>query len=189
MSEQLLNGQQLRKKKIITIVAAIFLVLVYTMIFRFSSENAEESSVASEAVMDFFVKLYDWFTGGDNDGSGLMGLQPVPLESSIRKAAHFIEYMAVGFLSFGIAVLWIKKLWHSISLVLIQLVLSGAFDELHQYFVPGRYASIKDVVIDTIGGMAGICIILLVRWCRKLASDRYLSKRTAGKRVARWWKL
>lgn len=154
-----MNGQ-IRKKKIITTVAAVCLLFVYIMIFCFSSESAEESSALSRAVMDFLVDMYYKLMGGGGEVV-VVDPQAVPLEKIIRKAAHFAEYMAVGFLSFGIAVLWIKKLWYGVGLVMLQLLISGALDELHQYFVPGRYASVKDVMLDTAGGMAGILIILL----------------------------
>lgn len=161
-----MNGQ-LKKKKIITGILGVCLLLVYLMIFGFSADNAEESSTISRAIMDFMVDLYDKLAGGSGE-SVAMDPQTVPLEKIIRKAAHFAEYMAVGFLSFGIAVLWVKRIWTGIWAVMVQLIVSGALDELHQYFVPGRYASLKDVMIDAAGGLAGILIILLFRGGRSL---------------------
>lgn len=157
----MMNGQ-IRKKKIVTAIAAVCLLFVYTMIFCFSSESAEESSALSRSVMDFLVDIYYKVMGGSGEAA-VIDTQAVPLEKIIRKSAHFTEYMAVGFLSFGIAVLWIKKLWYGIGIVILQLLISGTLDELIQYFVPGRYASVKDVMLDTAGGMAGILIILLVK--------------------------
>ena len=34
------------------------------------------------------------------------------------------------------------------------VIIYAASDEFHQYFVPGRSAAIKDVFIDTCGGIA-----------------------------------
>ena len=45
--------------------------------------------------------------------------------------------------------------------------LSAAGDEFHQYFVPGRYASFADVLLDTCGGTFGmffcVCVVALYR--------------------------
>jgi hypothetical protein len=34
----------------------------------------------------------------------------------------------------------------------------GVFDEWHQSFVPGRYASLSDITLDIAGAVIGICI-------------------------------
>lgn len=160
-------NRQLRKKKIITGILAVCLVFVYIVIFGFSADSAEESSALSLRVMDFLVDIYYKMMGGSGEVV-VIDPQAVPFEKIIRKAAHFAEYMAVGSLSFCIAILWIKRLTVSMGIVIVQLLISGGLDELHQYFVPGRYASVKDVLIDTAGGMAGILIILLVMGCKFL---------------------
>ena len=40
-------------------------------------------------------------------------------------------------------------------------------DEIHQMFVPGRAAMIKDVVIDLAGAMIGAGMFLLIRYLYK----------------------
>lgn len=156
-----------KKKKAITILLVLCLLLVYMMIFGFSSDNAQESSALSRAVMDFLIDVYYKLMGGRGE---VVVVDPnaMSLEEIIRKMAHFAEYMAVGFLSFWIAVLWVERLYMGILAVTVQLIVSGALDELHQYFVPGRYASIKDVMIDTAGGIAGIILILMAIGVRRV---------------------
>ena len=39
-------------------------------------------------------------------------------------------------------------------------------DELHQYFVPDRCCSFKDVLIDTAGGLASVLMIIFIRYVR-----------------------
>lgn len=151
----------MKKKIIITVVLGAILVIVYTMIFSFSSENAEESSKASRTVMNFVLDIYDKLFGMEAELS-VADEEGFPLEKIIRKTAHFVEYMAVGFLSFSIATLWVGKLRYGVAIVIAQLLLSAIADELHQYFVPGRYASVTDVVIDTVGGMVGILSVSII---------------------------
>jgi VanZ family protein len=38
----------------------------------------------------------------------------------------------------------------------------GATDEIHQYFVPGRYAEVADWVADTLG--AAVAVLAYTRW-------------------------
>lgn len=154
------------KKKILTAVLIACLAYVYIMIFNLSADNAKESSEISVKVMDFFVDIY-YKLKGEGGGNAVLAQNAVPLEKVIRKAAHFTEYAAVGFLSFSIAVLWVRNIGSGIGIIAVQLLLSGMLDELHQYFVPGRYASFKDVLIDFAGGMAGIGVVLFVRWCKR----------------------
>ncbi len=42
--------------------------------------------------------------------------------------------------------------------VLMISFLYGTLDELHQYFVPGRFSSIKDVFLDSVGTLYGFMV-------------------------------
>lgn len=162
-------------KKCYTIFAVIALVLLYAGIFLLSSEVAETSSDKSSAVTRFLLKLYYALTSGNGvaDGTVYVDTFPFELEKLVRKAAHFSEYFSVGFLSYSLVLLWHGRIRSGRVLVLCQLVLSAAADELHQYFVPGRYASVKDVLLDSVGGVfgmlavTGIVILLQKRRVRK----------------------
>ena len=155
-------GKQLRKKKIITVVLLILLIAVYLVIFFFSAENAEDSTAASSKVTSFLVNLYYKIFGGTVISADVP-LVVTEAEGGIRKLAHLIEYMTVGLLSFGIAAMWIQSTGKSFFIIVIQLIISAGLDEIHQYFVPGRASSVKDVMLDTAGGIMGILLILVIR--------------------------
>jgi VanZ family protein len=73
--------------------------------------------------------------------------------------AHFMEYAVLGLL---IAVsLGVRK--DRIILVILLSSLYGVSDELHQFFVPGRVASIHDVATDFLGSAAGALSALFLR--------------------------
>ena len=44
-----------------------------------------------------------------------------------------------------------------------RLFLSAGADEVHQYFVPGRHASIWDVLIDVSGGIVGMAAVFCLK--------------------------
>ncbi len=88
---------------------------------------------------------------------------PLELEKIVRKLAHFSEYFCVGLLSYSLVLLWWKgKVWTGRILIGMQLLLSASLDEIHQYFVPGRYAAVKDVLIDCVGGITGMALLGMI---------------------------
>lgn len=141
-------------------VALLLLLGVYVLIFRFSSDDADRSSQLSRAVTRVISKVYHVLLGG-NIGvvHGEMTESVFLLEAFVRKLAHFTEYFCVGFLSYSVVRLWSVSPCKAKILVGIQVVVSASLDEFHQYFVPGRYASVWDVLIDSMGGLCGILVL------------------------------
>lgn len=144
----------------------VLLFLIYVMIFNFSAEDATASSSVSQKVTKWLLHLYYKLQGSAGDLIAVIPAGEVDeAEAVIRKLAHFTEYMSIGLLSLWIWFLWKeKRLFYSV-LVLIQLVISAALDEFHQYFVPGRHASVRDVLIDTAGGLTGMLMVFLLSLC------------------------
>ncbi len=91
-------------------------------------------------------------------------------EHPLRKLAHFSEYACMGILIFSIVYQWVmgKKKY---LIATLWVFLSAAVDEWHQSFVPGRYASIKDVLLDTCGGICGIVLLTLIIKGRKKSRE------------------
>ena len=91
------------------------------------------------------------------------------MEHPVRKMAHFSEYACMGALLFLLWSQWIRQGWVLRILVTVWVLLSAAADEFHQYFVPGRYASVADVLLDTCGGVCGMgfCLCVLALWKRR----------------------
>ena len=157
-----------RKKKILTAILSLLLIAVYLMIFRLSADNGENSSRISMKVSKTAVSLYYRLRGGRMDDAAFVTGAAACVEGAVRKLAHFTEYMAVGFLSGGIWCLWVADGQKRTAGVLIQLLVSAGLDELHQYFVPGRHASLRDVMIDVLGGCAGFAIVLCLKGLTKV---------------------
>ncbi len=77
----------------------------------------------------------------------------------IDKLLHFIEY---GVLSVLLTIAFVnaspprfpaRRIWVTAALISI---LYGASDEIHQMYVPGRFATISDWVSDVIGSIVGV---------------------------------
>jgi VanZ family protein len=101
------------------------------------------------------------------------GISPAALERAhlaVRKSGHLTEYGVLAVL------LWRARrntsahaprawLWSEAAFALCIASLYAASDEYHQLFYPSRYASVEDVLIDTVGAGIGLALLwVLGRW-------------------------
>ncbi len=141
----------------------ILLIILYAVIFFFSAEDGESSSAVSTQVTKTLLKVYYAMSEGKGTGGGVTGDLVYALEGVIRKLAHFTEYFCLGALWYSIPFLWKKAGRKSIPSVAGILLLSAAVDEFHQYFIPGRNASVRDVLIDVAGGMTAVAVLWIIK--------------------------
>lgn len=82
------------------------------------------------------------------------------LDFIIKKSAHFIEYAIL-------ALLFYRALTNTTGvskakarmLALLFIVFYGISDEYHQSFTPGRQPTVRDVLIDSLGGATSLFLI------------------------------
>jgi VanZ family protein len=94
--------------------------------------------------------------------SSLSAVMEMPKESD--KILHFLEYFFFAFLlwrAFARERLWTLESGRFIMVALIGS-LYAASDEIHQSYVPGRYASIYDWFAD-VAGILGMLTLLVIR--------------------------
>ncbi len=149
---------RLSLRKIINIIDILLLILCMMTIFYLSSENAVKSLETTNKVT---TKAYETVT--DKNASIKEDKKEIDnfIENNlklIRKSAHFLEYMLLGFLMFNVLKDYRKV---SVKLGLISLFLSFLYscsDEIHQMFIPNRTALLVDVLIDSLGSLLGVFI-------------------------------
>ena len=163
-----LTNQRSSKKeyyKRMAFFAFLVLTLVWAwVIFGFSANNAEESTIQSNAVTEMVLRIfYDDFDE----------LSPVEQQNLIdscdrvtRKLAHFTAYAILGFLVYGTVNFAPGKIFdkkHKKSLFsFVPCVVFAATDEYHQTLVEGRAGRFTDVLIDGSGVVFGIIIAIIV---------------------------
>jgi len=158
-----------KKKEIVfTFIAGILLIALYGLIFNFSAQDGDTSGSLSYFISEKCVKRFNFVTRS-NWTENMLESMARYFENPIRKLAHFGEYTCMGILVGVILSQWMKRgkrLWLIGGL---WILLSAAADEFHQFFIPGRYSSLADVLLDTVGGLFGIllCIRLLYLLARK----------------------
>jgi VanZ family protein len=132
-------------------------VLVMIMIFQFSAQNADASSMQSIGITERLIHSINYRF--DMDWTPAEQAMYVSwAEFYVRKLAHFCEYALLGFcLALPLYAYRIRKGW---LLLTAQLICSlyAASDEFHQGFIPGRSPQVRDVLIDSAGAFVGILI-------------------------------
>lgn len=143
------------KKFIKTVILIGFLVMMYCL----SAQNGNDSSALSNSVLNY---IYDWVKSLGNYKLGLISNWINSFEGNslyntlsfyIRKLAHFSEFFILFILSYECFKEY--KIKHVIVLSLAFCLLCAITDELHQFFVLGRVASLRDCLIDLSGSVFG----------------------------------
>ncbi len=75
-----------------------------------------------------------------------------------RKGAHLVEYgvLALLLLRAFSAEGWERR--RALGAAFLFSVAYAASDEIHQYFVPGRYAKVRDVALDGLGAALALSV-------------------------------
>jgi len=129
-----------------------FIPAILWMIFIFIMSHTNGDSSSNQS--GFFVEIILKVINIDRD----------TLSFLIRKAAHMSEYaLLLFFIYYGFK----KSITYKYTLALSLLItfLYACSDEFHQLFIPGRSGQLKDVLIDTTGGLFMLLVIYL--WQKK----------------------
>ncbi len=136
------------------------------MIFMFSANSADTSSKQSgrivRTVIEIFIPDYDSLSDQRQEQIS------DTVSFVVRKSAHFAEYLVLGALVF-----WClyktedKRLRTSLAAVLASIY--SVTDEVHQLFSDGRSCELRDVLIDSCGGILGAlgALLILIIWEKK----------------------
>jgi VanZ family protein len=90
---------------------------------------------------------------------------------ALRKLGHFCGYGALGLLFRRAWLISLRRFWKgprsrlsfsAAALAVICIFIVASMDELHQRFLPGRFSSFYDVLLDTLGAIVFIRIVIFV---------------------------
>lgn len=104
--------------------------------------------------------------------SSIPDLSPPPLKFiATDKVAHFIEYSLFAFLAYrSFFQLFKQNNKRTLLVSSIFLFLFAIADEIYQYYVPGRYFDIFDILTDVFG--ASLVLILLYIKQKRLSESQ-----------------
>ncbi len=148
--------KQITKFSILKTLSFLPALLVMSMIFSFSAQDAGESSSLSEQVGFYIIDCIDRLL--NLDLTNLQSAKAVEqIHTFIRKVGHFGEYMLLGVtISLPLYTLYRIRGKRLFFIALSFCVLFASTDEIHQLFVDGRSGSPRDVLIDSLGAFTGI---------------------------------
>ena len=130
------------KKSIILTVITVGLLI---FIFGHSAMPAETSAQESGEVTGFLQRI-----------AGFLGIELMLADNLIRKAAHFCEYCAYGFMVSATYCSYRKRLILNLPIAFLTFVFTALVDESIQFFSPGRSAQVSDVWLDFCGAVTGL---------------------------------
>lgn len=136
------------------IVSWILLLVWMYIIFSFSNQTGGDSGGLSGKIVQVIINIFNIDTTENIYNT---------LQFAVRKLAHATEYFILGILVFNALYNTINSI-KKIPLISITIcIIYSITDELHQFFIPDRVASIKDCIIDSTGSLFGIifCILLV----------------------------
>lgn len=149
------------------------------LIFSLSAQPRAESSAQSGLVASALLTVLNWALPGSLEP----GLAPETLETAehlLRKTAHVLAYLVLGALTArawrvarggtagvgndGVGgVVGKRRDLPAIAGPLAVCVVYAASDELHQLLVPGRSGEFGDILLDSLGALAGVLLYLRFR--------------------------
>lgn len=159
------------KLNVIRTILIILLFGTFSIIFGFSSQNAETSGGISKKVTEYIIRFIPSIQELEENQKIEISQR---VEKVVRKIAHFTIYTLVGFLLMSLMCTYNLKEIDQIGTSLIIGVIYASTDEIHQAFIPGRGPQITDVMLDSLGILTGIFIsLLLIETVRRITKNKY----------------
>lgn len=140
----------MNKKNVKKIIYGIFVLIWMIIVFSFSNQNGKVSQSSSDIITNSIVKICDDYFG--------INLQNNITDISfvVRKLAHFSIYFMGGILIYNFLNAFSIKKKYIIIFSIVWGVIYAMTDEMHQFFIDGRAAQIRDVIIDSCGLIVAI---------------------------------
>jgi len=139
------------KKTIIILLSWIAVILWMVLIFKLSSQVADQSDGLSKGVTERILEMVE-------NVAPKVDFDIVRFNHLLRKSAHFFIYLVLGLLVMNAMIRSEIMGLRICVLALLICVLYATSDEVHQLFVPGRGGQIRDIFIDSGGATIGICM-------------------------------
>jgi VanZ family protein len=158
----------MKKKSIIMIV---LVVAWMGLIFKFSSEPGNISTHKSDSVLKAIQGISKNTLSNEKKKTGF------GYTVSIRKTAHVCSYLMLSILIFTASTYITKSQLKSYKNAFIISFIYAVSDEVHQFFIPGRTATVRDVFIDMFGVVLGMCIVAIVLSIYKHKSNKKIGQR------------
>lgn len=144
------------------ILGFVPLVILFAVVFWFSSNDDTQSSAQSGRVVEF-IKDHFLPSLNDMENQSDYGLVMGIFTTAVRKCAHFFIYSLMGAAAVG-GFWFLKRKGLRYLSAVGTCCIYAVSDEIHQSFIPGRSCELRDVVIDTCGSALGAAVCIFIVW-------------------------
>ena len=153
-------------------IAGILALVWMCVIFAFSAQTKEESSVVSQGFSYRIVNTTGLLLHLHIDEEQLREIANA-IEGFVRKGAHMTEYAILAILFYAWLGRWQLSRRRMICTAVFLTILYACSDEFHQLFVAGRAGRVSDVLVDSAGAVLGVALFLFIKMCvSKVARKR-----------------
>lgn len=137
-------------------------ILVMLLLFNLSGQTRTQSAQLSGSITQNIVKIFynNYDSASEEEILNIVNT----VHGFIRKAAHFTAFLLIGV--FSSVAMYTYNCKQKLK-IFIPLALGAGyaiFDELHQYFVPGRGPGFLDVLLDCCGCTCGVLIVFFITY-------------------------
>lgn len=84
------------------------------------------------------------------------------IPSTVQNLLHVPVYAGLAFVWCGVLSLRLSRPWHIFVGAFLITVGFGIVDEWYQSFIPGRFASVGDILVNALGAVVGISFFFCV---------------------------
>ena len=149
-----------RFKKPSFIIPTVLSLAIMYIIFVLSGQYGDKSSALSIDVTESIAGII--FSDYDSMPEHIQETVLEQLHGFVRKSAHFGIFFLLGISVFLSVNSVVSKISKQLILTITICTAYAIFDEVHQFYVPGRDANVTDVVIDVAGSLCGIVAVLFI---------------------------
>ncbi|HWQ88481.1 MAG TPA: VanZ family protein [Desulfitobacteriaceae bacterium] len=140
-----------KRRKLLILLSWTAVLLWLGLIFRLSSQAADQSGALSTGLTQIIVGMLVTLAPESN-------FDISQFDHLVRKYAHFTAYLVLSVLVINAKRRSGLKGWKWLFLALAFCLLYAVSDEIHQLYVPGRSGQIRDILIDGCGVLVGSII-------------------------------
>ena len=140
-------------------ISGILALVWMCVIFAFSAQTKEESSVVSQGFSYRIVNTTGLLLHLHIDEEQLREIANA-IEGFVRKGAHMTEYAILAILIYVWLGRWQLSRRRMACTAAVLTMLYACSDEFHQLFVAGRAGRVSDVLVDSAGAVVGLALFL-----------------------------
>lgn len=154
----------------------IFCIFWMVFIAYNTSQTGESSNNTSVSITEGIInKTQSVINNNINNSDSLAIIRNdsefiIKLNKYIRKFAHGFEFLVLALILFSTLKSFNIKNRDCIIYTLFIVLLYAVIDEYRQLYIPGRNSSVRDIVIDFIGGIVGVIILQFIISFKKIIS-------------------